>query len=132
MHRLIEKYHENKMHTNTLHKVTGAILMNYIANHYNEEIKHTSLYKQNLKNKINAATKELTKVEKKLFDKVYDIDDTELSDKLSANLITFLDVMIKDRNFPEFSKLQEIVVAYTLDPKAITGISDKILKKNME
>jgi len=120
------------MSPDTLHKVTGAILMNYMANHYNEEIKHTKIYKQSLKNKINTVVKELTKVEKEIFDKIYAIDDNELSDKLSANLITFIDVLIKGHDFHEFCKLQEIVVAYNTDPKSIIGISDKILKKQQK
>lgn len=118
------------MNQDTLYKITGAILVNYIANHYNEEIKHTPVYKQRLKQSINTTIKELTKAEVEYFDKVSEIDDQDWSDKLSANLMKFIDVMIRDQNFPDFCKLQEIVVAYTINPKSISGISDKILKQH--
>lgn len=113
-----------------LHKITGAILMNYLANFYNEQIKHTPIYKQRLKNMINNTIKELTKAESEVYEKVYEIDENELGHKLSSNLIDFLNEMIKDNNFIEFCKLQEIVMAYNLDPKRISGISDQILKEN--
>ena len=33
-------------------------------------------------------------------------------------------------NDKDFSKLQEVFVAFTVDPKRVTGITDKILLEN--
>lgn len=117
------------MDRSTVHKVTGAILTSYVASHYLEEIKHTNIYRHKLKSLLNNVCKELERFEKDFFDEVDKIDDEDWTDKLSANLIQFLDAMVKDQAFPDFCKLQEIIVAYTMDPKSISGISDKILKK---
>ena len=120
------------MSLKTLHKVTGSILMNYMANHYNQEIMDTELYRGKLKTKLLQLTEELTKSELEIFDKVFDIDKDGTVHKLSSNLIDFIEVMLTSTNFPEFCKLQEIVVAFTLNPARIGGISDKILKENNE
>lgn len=121
------------MSKETLHKITGAILTSYLASHYLEEIKHTEVYRQKLKSLLNSTTKELESFEKIFFDKVSEIDEEDWSDKLSANLITFLDAMIKNQAFPDFCKLQEIIVAYTLDPDKISNVSDTILlNKNID
>lgn len=114
----------------TVHQATGAILCCQMASFYLEEVKHTSIFKHSLKRSINNTIKELKKVEFDYYDKIDNIDNNEMADKLSDNLINFINTIMKDKLFIDFCTLQEILIAYYLEPKAIKGISDKIHKKN--
>ena len=110
-----------------IQQVTGSILMCFIANHYLEEVKHLPIFKHSLKRSVNNTIKELQVVENKYFDKIDEIDDKQLADKLSANLISFLQVLLKGRLFHDFTTIQEILMAYELEPKKIKDTSDSIL-----
>ena len=46
-----------------------------------------------------------------------------------CNNLNFIDEFLKF-DFSDFTKLQEVFVAYTLDKKRLTSISDKILITN--
>lgn len=119
-----------KLNKKDLQQATGAILTSFVAMHYLEEVKHLPIFKQSLKRSVNNTIKELQKVEKDYFDKVDAIDDNEIADKLSSNLMSFIAMILKDNIFIDFATLQEILMAYNLEPKAIKGISDKIHKRN--
>lgn len=44
--------------------------------------------------------------------------------------MTFLDWLLNEFDFNDFSKFQEIAYAYKLEPNRVTGITDKILLNN--
>ena len=46
------------------HKITHSIIANQLALNHNESLKHTPIYKQALKNKLNNLLSELVKYEK--------------------------------------------------------------------
>ena len=57
------------------HIITHSIIANQLALNHNESLKHTPIYKQNLKNKLNTLLKELYVYEKdydEFFNKVED------------------------------------------------------------
>jgi hypothetical protein len=118
------------MRQKDIHQATGAILSSFIALHYLEQVSHLPIFKHSLKRSLNNSIKELQKVEKQYFDKVGEIDSNEIADKLSANQMAFISMLLKGKIYHEFTTIQEIVMAYELEPKAIKGISDKILIKN--
>jgi hypothetical protein len=109
-------------------KVSGAILSSYINNHYLEETKHLGVFKQTTKKNVSRTLEDLLKIELEFFDKVYDLDGDKVGSTIIQNNLVFIDEFLKF-DFNEFSKLQEVFVAYTKDPKRITSISDKILIK---
>ena len=109
-------------------KVSGAILSSYINNHYLEETKHLGVFKQTTKKNVSRTLQDLLKVELEFFDKVYDLDGDKVGSTIIQNNLVFIDEFLKF-DFNQFSKLQEVFVAYTKDPKRITSISDKILIK---
>jgi hypothetical protein len=113
-----------------LHQATGAILCGQTALFYFEEVKHTKMFKHKVKNSVNNAIKALQEVEKLYFDKVDEIDDNKLSDKLTANLMDFINLIQKGRTYNDFCALQQILGAYDLEPNAIKGIADKINRKH--
>jgi hypothetical protein len=109
-------------------KVSGAILSSYINNHYLEETKHLGVFRQTTKKNVSRTLEDLLKIELEFFDKVYDLDGDKIGSTIIQNNLVFIDEFLKF-DFNEFSKLQEVFVAYTKDPKRITSISDKILIK---
>ena len=110
-------------------KVSGAILSSYINNHYLEETKHLGVFRQTTKKNVSRTLEDLLKIELEFFDKVYDLDGDKIGSTIIQNNLVFIDEFLKF-DFNEFSKLQEVFVAYTKDPKRITSISDKILIKS--
>ena len=114
---------------NQLIKVSGAILSSYINNHYLEETKHCGVFRQSTKKNVSRTLEDLLKIELEYFDNVYDIDDEEVGCALVQTNLKFIDEFLKF-DFNEFSKLQEVFVAFTKDKKRLTGISDKILIKS--
>lgn len=107
-------------------KVSGAILSSYINNHYLEETKHLGVFRQTTKKNVSRTLEDLLKIELEFFDKVYDLDGDKVGSTIIQNNLVFIDEFLKF-DFNEFSKLQEVFVAYAKDPKRITSISDKIL-----
>ena len=114
---------------NQLIKVSGAILSSYINNHYLEETKHCGVFRQSTKKNVSRTLEDLLKIELEYFDNVYDIDDKEVGSALVQTNLKFIDEFLKF-DFNEFSKLQEVFVAFTKDKKRLTSISDKILIKS--
>lgn len=114
---------------NQLIKVSGAILSSYVNNYYLEETKHCGVFRQSTKKNVSRTLEDLLKIELEYFDNVYDIDDKEVGGALVQTNLKFIDEFLKF-DFNEFSKLQEVFVAFTKDPKRLTSISDKILIKS--
>jgi hypothetical protein len=113
-----------------LEQASGAILASFVALHYIEEVSHTKMFQKDLKFKLKKSIEALQKVEKNFYDKIESVDDHDLASHLSHNMITFLETCMKNRLFNDFTAIQEIIMAYDLDPKSIKGISDKIHNKN--
>jgi len=106
--------------------VSGGIISSYITTHYLEESKHLGVFKQSAKMNVNRTLKDLIKIEEDYFNETDNVDDKDLSDKLVSNKLTFIDEFLKF-DFADFTKLQEVFVAFTKDRKRLVSISDKIL-----
>ena len=114
-----------------LAKITESVVFNFLALHHNEEIRHTSAYKHDLKRDLNKVIKTLEKAEKKEFDMIFDIseDTAEFVDALSASLIQMVkNMMANHDNYSLFIKAN-IFNAYCKNPKSMEGIANKILNK---
>ena len=118
-----------KLKEKELELVSGAIVTSYVNMHYLEEANKLGIFKQKTKMNVNRTLKDLQDIEEKLFNPIDDIDSKGLGDKLVANNMTFIHEMLKF-DFNDFSKLQEVFVAFTKDPKRLTSISDRILLKD--
>lgn len=106
--------------------VSGGIISSYITAHYLEESKHLGVFKQSTKMNVNRTLKDLIKIEEDYFNETENVDDKDLSDKLVSNKLTFIDEFLKF-DFADFTKLQEVFVAFTKDRKRLVSISDRIL-----
>ena len=71
----------------------------------------------------------MVKIEEDFYNEAEKIDDKDISSKMICNNLNFIDEFLKF-DFSDFTKLQEVFVAYTLDKKRLTSISDKILITN--
>ena len=111
-------------------KTGGAIITLFIASHYAQEVSHLPLIKHSVKKNLNRTLADLKEIELKYFDETEKVDENGIGDKLTANSIIFVDWLLNEFDFNEFSEFQEIAYAYKLDAKRIKGISDKILIEN--
>lgn len=118
------------MNTKTIEKISGAILTSYINLFYLEEVSKTNVFKQGAKRNLKRVLDDLKDIEYKYFNEIEKVDENDLNDKLTANQIIFLDWMLKEFSFNDFTKFQEICYAFKIDPKRVTGITDKILTEN--
>ena len=107
--------------------LTGSVICNQLALHYNEQLKHTRYYKYNVKRFGNLYNRELITAEKKEFDKIFDADETDTTHLLSANIQDFINEVTKV-GFIEFAMFQQLLKAYVIDKKSIEGIVLKVLK----
>lgn len=110
-----------------LEKIAASVVCNQLALHYNEEIKHTTIYKQKLKNLLNNTIKELQKIEVQEFDKVYD-ENENVTHQISSNLLVFVNEIVKN-GFTNMMVLTSMQIAYKKNPKAMEGIINKILNQ---
>jgi hypothetical protein len=111
-----------------VHKITHAIISSQITLNHLEEVKHTTLYRQTLKNKINLLLPELIKNEPyfdEFFSKVEDstVQTYEAYDTYIKNIASV--------PIWECQNISMIIQAYKADPKSIEGICKKILKSNV-
>ena len=95
------------------------MLYGYLANNY-------YYVKNNVKRTIN----DLINIENEYYSKIEDIDDKDLGDKLVANKLEFVNWLLQKFSFNDFSKIQEICVAYSLDKQKLSDVSDSILLEN--
>ena len=114
-----------------LQKITESVIFNYLALHFNNEVKHTSAYKHELKRDLNKVIKTLEKAEEKEFELIFGIseDTEEFVDGLSGTIMEAVTNLINDhKNYSMFIKAN-IFNAYVKDSKRMEGIANKILNK---
>ena len=108
----------------TINVLAGAIIINQLALDHNEKLKHTPFFKHNLKQKLNAAIKELIKCESKEFDMIFDESSSEVSTVYERAKTTI--EMISEGSFVQMVEVGDILKAYKKDRKSIEGIIKKI------
>ena len=113
-----------------LEQISGAIITSFINQHFLEEAMRSGLFRQRVKNNVKKTINELMYIESEYYNKIEDVDDKGLGDKLIANKLEFVKCLLKEYNFNDFCKLQEVCKAYTLDKETLTKVTDKILIDN--
>lgn len=114
----------------TIEKISGAILTSYINSHFLEEAKHTKMFKHRAKKNLTKTLQDLQEIEVKYFDEIERIDGSGLSEKIVANKMEFIEWLLSKYSYNHFTKIQEVCVAYSMDPARLTEVSDKILIEN--
>lgn len=113
-----------------LEKISGAIITSFVNLHFLEEVNTIGIFKQRVKNNVKRTMADLLYIENNYFAKVEEVDEKDLGDKLVANKLEFIQWLLNKFDYNDFSKLQEVCAAYSLNPKELTEISDKILINN--
>lgn len=113
-----------------LEQITGAILTSFINLHFLEEAMQSGLFRQRVRKNVKRTIDDLLSLEHTYFSEIEKVDENDLGDKLVANNLEFLTFLLKMFRFNDFSKMQEVAVAYSLDKEAITKVSDEVLIKN--
>tara|TARA_R110002110_G_scaffold14362_1_gene67045 strand:+ start:2261 stop:2638 length:378 start_codon:yes stop_codon:yes gene_type:complete len=113
-----------------LEKISGAIITSFVNLHFLEEVNTIGIFKQRVKNNVKRTMADLLDIENNYFAKVEEVDEKDLGDKLVANKLKFIQWLLNKFDYNDFSKLQEVCAAYSLNSKELTKISDKILINN--
>jgi len=113
-----------------LEQISGAIITSFINLHFLEEAAQSGLFRQRVRKNINRVIEDLISIEQMYFAEIEKVDEKELGDKLVANSLEFISFLLKMFRFNDFSKMQEVAVAYSMDKEAITKASDKVLIDN--
>ena len=100
-----------------------SVMFNFLASFYNEQIKHTPMYKKALKLHLNRLNKELEK-DMALYD---ELDEFELWDTMVENIQILLEEVFLD---PADVIVQgNILLAFKRDSEAMSKVADKILNQ---
>jgi len=113
-----------------IEQITGAILTSFINLHFLEEAAQSGLFRQRVKNNLKRTLDDLIHLEATYFNEIEKADENELGDKLVANTLEFISFLLKKFKFNDFSKMQEVAIAYSMDTEAVTKVTDEILIKN--
>lgn len=119
-----------KLSNRELEQIGGAIITSFVNLHFLEEVQTGGLFKQRVKNNVKRTLNDLINIEDEYFSKVENIDENDLGDKLVANKLEFVRWLLQKFTFNDFSKIQEVCVAYSLDKEKLSEVSDAILLKN--
>jgi len=116
-----------KANKKKLEKISGAIITSFMNLHYLEECDKTGLFKQKVKNNLRRTISDLKEIEINYYNKIEEVDEKELGDKLTANKLIFLDWLLNKFDFNDFCKIQEVCLAYEADKERITQVTDEVL-----
>ena len=118
------------MRQKDLEKLSGAILTSFINLHFLEDADKIGLFKQKVRNNVRRTISDLKEIEVNYYNKVEEVDESDLADKLTTNKMVFLEWLLNKFDFNDFCKIQEICLAYELDKESMTESSDKVLENN--
>jgi hypothetical protein len=113
-----------------LEKISGAILSSFINLHLLEDAEKIGLFRQRVRNNIRRTINDLKEIEINYYNKIEEVDEKELGDKLTANKLIFLDWVLNKFDFNDFCKIQEVCLAYEADKERITQVTDEVLINN--
>jgi hypothetical protein len=86
------------------------------------------VFKRTAKVNVRKTLTDLISIEDTFFDAIEGVDTENLSDKLVGNNIQFIDEFLSF-DFSDFTKLQEVFVAFKVDREGLCDRSDSILLK---
>jgi len=113
-----------------LEQISGAIITCFVNLHFLQEADSSGLFRQRVKNNVRKTMADLIDIENNYFAKIEEVDEKDLGDKLVANKLEFIEWLLNKFDFNDFSKLQEVCIAYSLDKEELTETSDRILREN--
>lgn len=111
----------------TIHKITHSIIANQIALNKNEALKHTPLFKKDLKHKLNQLLPILIREEKSFDDFFNSVEEqtVQVYEIYEQYIEAVASVPIWDA-----SEMTAVIQAFKADKKSVLGIAKKVLKNS--
>ena len=113
-----------------IEQISGAIITSFVNLHFLEEVNSIGLFKQSVKYNVKRTMKDLIDIEDNYYSKVEEVDEKDLGDKLVANKLEFVKWLLTKFDFNDFTKIQEVCIAYSLDKEKLIEVSDRILTED--
>jgi len=109
-----------------IEQISGAIITSFVNLHFLEETKASGLFRHRTKNNVKKTIDDLIEIETNYYQKVEEVDEKDLGDKLVANKLEFVKWLLNEFDFNDFTKIQEVCIAYSKDKPKMVAASDKI------
>lgn len=120
-----------KLNSKQIDAIQGTIISSFIANHYINEVLSFKMpmVKHGLKKSLNDSVKQLDVIESNYFDKIEEAGGEDLHDKITANTMDFLKLLLS-LEYSDFVQFQQILQAYKIDRERIELVTQDILTRN--
>ncbi len=114
---------KDKLNERDYSNMAMLIVSSFITDFFNDEVKHTLLYKRKLKSVMKMLRSELQSAVK-LYD---NLDMVEQNKELTDKIMLIMPLLMKSKTPFDFITKTEILAAWEKDPKRLEGIATKIL-----
>lgn len=119
-----------KLTNKQVEKISGAILTSFVNLHFLEEVASIGIFRQRVKNNVKRTMSDLLDIENNYFNEIEKIEDNNMGDILVANKLEFIKWILNEFDFNDFTKIQEVCIAFSKDKVKLCKTSDEILTNN--
>jgi len=121
-----------KLTDKQVEKIGGAIITSFVNLHFLEEVAPIGIFRQRVKKNVKRTMEDLLDIENNYFNEVEKLegDENNMADVLVANKLEFIKWILNEFDFNDFTKIQEVCIAFSKDKVKLCKTSDEILIKN--
>lgn len=121
-----------KLTEKQVEKISGAIITSFVNLHFLEEVASIGIFRQRVKKNVKRTMEDLLDIENNYFNEVEKLegDENNMADILVANKLQFIKWILNEFDFNDFTKIQEVCIAFSKDKVKLCKTSDEILIKN--
>jgi len=121
-----------KLTDKQVEKISGAIITSFVNLHFLEEVASIGIFRQRVKKNVARTMEDLLHIENNYFNEVEKLegDENNMADILVANKLEFIKWILNEFDFNDFTKIQEICIAFSKDKVKLCKTSDEILTNN--
>ena len=121
-----------KLTEKQVEKISGAIITSFVNLHFLEEVASIGIFRQRVKKNVKRTMEDLLDIENNYFNEVEKLegDENNMADVLVANKLEFIKWILNEFDFNDFTKIQEVCIAFSKDKVKLCKTSDEILIKN--
>ena len=119
-----------KLTDKQVEKIGGAIITSFVNLHFLEEVASIGIFRQRVKKNVKRTMDDLLDIENNYFNEVEETNGNNMADVLVANKLEFIKWILNEFDFNDFTKIQEVCIAFSKDKVKLCKTSDEILIKN--
>ena len=121
-----------KLTDKQVEKIGGAIITSFVNLHFLEEVASIGIFRQRVKKNVKRTMNDLLDIENNYFNEVEKLegDENNMADVLVANKLEFIKWILNEFDFNDFTKIQEVCIAFSKDKVKLCKTSDEILTNN--